>query len=75
MGGVGDVLAVKIAEIDDVKRLHSAKALIAWARINPPPYEFFSIFTVTSFTLLNKDYLFIKRYLCNLAYNIIQPLK
>lgn len=32
MGGVGDVLAVKlIAEIGDIRRLHSAKALIAWA--------------------------------------------
>jgi len=40
MGGVGDVLAPKlIAEIGDVPRLHSAKALIAWAGIDPPPYE------------------------------------
>ena len=40
MGGVGDVLAVKLmAEIGDVRRLHSAKALIAWAGIDPPPYE------------------------------------
>ena len=40
MGGVGDVLAVKlIAEIGDVRKLHSAKALIAWAGIDPPPYE------------------------------------
>ena len=40
MGGVGDVLAPKlIAEIGDVRRLHSAKALIAWAGIDPPPYE------------------------------------
>jgi transposase len=40
MGGVGDVLASKlIAEIGDVRRLHSAKALIAWAGIDPPPYE------------------------------------
>jgi transposase len=40
MGGVGDVLAVKlIAEIDDVRRLHNAKSLIAWAGIDPPPYE------------------------------------
>ena len=40
MGGVGDVLVVKlIAEIGDVRRLHSAKALIAWAGIDPPPYE------------------------------------
>lgn len=40
MGGVGDVLAVKlIAEIGNVRRLHSVKALIAWAGIDSPPYE------------------------------------
>ena len=40
MGGVGDVLAPKlIAEIGDVRRLHSAKALVACAGIDPPPYE------------------------------------
>lgn len=40
MGGVGDVLAPKLlAEIGDVRRLHSAKALIAMAGIDPPPYE------------------------------------
>ncbi len=40
MGGVGDVLAPKlIAEIGDVRRLHSGKALIAMAGIDPPPYE------------------------------------
>lgn len=40
MGGVGDVLAPKlIAEIGDVRKLHNAKALIAWAGIDPPPYE------------------------------------
>jgi transposase len=40
MGGVGEVLAPKlIAEIGDVRRLHSAKALVAWAGIDPPPYQ------------------------------------
>lgn len=40
MGGVGDVLVVKlIAEIGDVRRLHNAKALTAWAGVDPPPYE------------------------------------
>lgn len=40
MGGVGNVLAPKlIAEIGDIRRLHSAKALIARAGIDPPPYE------------------------------------
>lgn len=40
MGGVGDVLAPKlIAEIGDVRKLHSASALIACAGIDPPPYE------------------------------------
>ena len=32
MGGVGDVLAPKlIAEIDDIRRFHNGKALIAYA--------------------------------------------
>lgn len=40
MGGVGDVLAVKlIAEIGDVRKFKSGKALIAYAGIDPPPYE------------------------------------
>lgn len=40
MGGVGEVLTPKlIAEIGDVRKFHSAKALIAWAGIDPPPYE------------------------------------
>jgi len=40
MGGVGDTLAPKlIAEIGDVRRMHSAKALVAYAGIDPPPYE------------------------------------
>ena len=40
MGGVGDVLSVKlIAEIGDVRKYHGAKALIAYAGIDPPPYE------------------------------------
>jgi transposase len=40
MGGVGDVLSVKpIAEIGDVRRFHSSKGLIAYAGIDPPPYE------------------------------------
>jgi len=40
MGGVGEVLAPKlIAEIGDVRKYHSAKALIAWTGIDPPPYE------------------------------------
>lgn len=40
MGGVGDILAPKlIADIGDVRRFHSSKALIAFAGIDPPPYE------------------------------------
>ena len=40
MEGVGDVLAVKlIAEIGDIRKFHSGKALIAYAGIDPPPYE------------------------------------
>lgn len=40
MGGVGDILSIKlIAEIGDVRRFHSSKGLIAYAGIDPPPYE------------------------------------
>ena len=40
MGGVGDDLAPKlIAEIGDVRRFHSGKALIAYAGIDAPPYQ------------------------------------
>ena len=40
MSGVGDVLAVKLmAEIGDVRKYHSSKSLVAYAGIDPPPYE------------------------------------
>ena len=40
MGRVGDILSVKlIAEIGDIRRFHSAKALVAYAGIDPPPHE------------------------------------
>lgn len=40
MGGVGEVLAPKlIAEIGDVRRFHSGKALIAYTGIDAPPYQ------------------------------------
>ena len=40
MSGVGNVLAPRIiAEIGDVKRFHSASALIAYAGIDAPPYQ------------------------------------
>lgn len=40
MGGVGNVLALKlIAEIGDVGRFHNGKALIAYAGIDTPPYQ------------------------------------
>lgn len=40
MEGVGKILAVKlIAEIGDVRKYHNGKALIAYAGIDPPPYE------------------------------------
>lgn len=40
MGGIGEVLAPKlIAEIGDVRRFHSGKALIAYAGIDAPPYQ------------------------------------
>ena len=40
MGGVGDTLAPRlIADIGDIRRFHSAKSLIAYAGIDPPPYD------------------------------------
>lgn len=40
MPGVGDVLAPRlIASIGDIRRFHNAKALIAYAGIDAPPYE------------------------------------
>jgi len=40
MGGVGETLAPRIiAEIGDVRRFHSRKALIAYAGIDAPPYQ------------------------------------
>lgn len=40
MEGVGNRLAVRlIAAIGDVRRFHSAKALIAYAGIDSPPYQ------------------------------------
>lgn len=40
MSGVGDVIAPRlIAEIGDVRRFHGAKALVAYAGINVPPYQ------------------------------------
>jgi len=40
MGGAGEILAPRlIAEIGDVRRFHSGKALIAYAGIDTPPYQ------------------------------------
>ena len=40
MGGVGDALAARlIGEIGDVRRFHNAKALVAYAGIDAPPYQ------------------------------------
>ncbi|MCT4612608.1 MAG: IS110 family transposase [Clostridia bacterium] len=40
MGGVGEVLAVRlIAEIGDINKFHSKKALIAYAGIDAQPYQ------------------------------------
>ena len=40
MGGVGNKLAVRlIAEIGDIRKFHSSKALIAYAGIDSPPYQ------------------------------------
>ncbi len=40
MSGIGEVLAPRIiAEIGDVRRFHSASALVAYAGIDAPPYQ------------------------------------
>lgn len=40
MDGIGEILAVRIiAEIGDVRRFHSGKALIAYAGIDAPPHQ------------------------------------
>lgn len=40
MSGVGDILAaLLIAEIGDIRRFHSADALVAFSGIDVPPYE------------------------------------
>lgn len=40
MNGVGDVLSLRlIADIGDVRRFHSKKALVAYAGIDAPPYQ------------------------------------
>lgn len=40
MNGVGEILSAKlIAEIGDIRRFHSGKALIAYAGIDAPPYQ------------------------------------
>ncbi len=40
MGGVGDKLAIKlIAEIGDIRRFDSSKALVAYAGIDSPPFQ------------------------------------
>jgi transposase len=40
MAGVGDIIAPRLmAEIGDIRRFHSGKALIAYAGIDAPPYQ------------------------------------
>lgn len=40
MPGVGDILGPRIiAEIGDIRRFHSASALIAYAGLDAPPYQ------------------------------------
>lgn len=40
MGGIGETLAPRlIADIGDIRRFHSSKALIAFAGIDAPPYQ------------------------------------
>lgn len=71
MGGVGNKLAVRlIAEIGDVRRFHSCKALIAYAGIDSPPYQ------SGQYTGLNRR--ISKRgsaLLRNIGYEVMQSLK
>ena len=71
MGGIGEKLAIRlIAEIGDINRFHSSKALIAYAGIDSPPYQ-------------SGQYLGLKRriskrgspLLRNIGYEIMQSLK
>ncbi|WP_367279942.1 IS110 family transposase [Bacteroides sp.] len=57
MPGVGDILGPRIiAEIGDIRRFHSASALIAYAGLDAPPYQS-GDFTATNRSISNGDQL------------------
>lgn len=71
MSGVGDLLAPRlIAAIGDVRRFHSAKALIAYAGIDSPPYESGS-FTGTKRSISKRG----SAYLRKTGYEVMRALK
>jgi len=70
MGGVGPTLAPKlIAEIGDVRRFHSRRALIAYAGIDAPPYQSGS-FSATERHISKRG----NKYLRKTGYEVMQSL-
>lgn len=70
MHGVGDVLApCLIAEIGDIKRFHSNRALIAYAGIDAPPYQS-GTFYGTQRSISKRG----NRYLRKVGYETMQTL-
>lgn len=71
MGGVGDKLAPRlIAEIGDVTRFYSAKALVAFAGIDTPPYQS-GDFTGTKSKISKRG----SKYLRKAGYEVMKSLK
>lgn len=71
MHGVGDKLApMLIAEIGDVRRFHSAKALVAYAGIDAPPYQS-GKFTGTERSISKRG----SRYLRKLGFETMKCIK
>lgn len=71
MSGVGEKLAPRIiAEIGDIKRYHSPKALVAYAGIDAPPYQS-GTFTGTNRKISKRG----SRYLRKIGYEIMKSIK
>ena len=71
MSGVGDKLAPRlIAEIGDVFRFHSPKALVAFAGIDAPPYQS-GAFTGTRCKISKRG----SKYLRKTGYEVMKVLK
>jgi len=70
MNGIGETLAPRIiAEIGDVRRFHSRKALIAYAGIDAPPYQSGS-FNATERHISKRG----NKYLRKAGYEVMQSL-